>query len=70
MENYKKIGKSSQAKHLRKKKGKWTKLMANGKSRSKSKLDIRKSEQDKSSTEDTRKKWSDFKSAPKEKAII
>lgn len=42
MENYKKIGKSSFAKHLRRSKGKWTKTMANGKSRSMSKLDIKK----------------------------
>jgi hypothetical protein len=42
MEVSKKFGKSSHAKHLRRKKGKWTKTMANGKSRSKSKLDIKK----------------------------
>jgi hypothetical protein len=63
MENYKKIGKSSHAKHLRRKKGNWTKTMANCKSRSKSKLDVKKS------TEDTEEnKWSDFKNALKESA--
>ena len=41
MEEYKKYGRSAFAKHLRRKKGKWTKTMANGKSRSKSKLDIK-----------------------------
>lgn len=44
MEEYKKYGRSAFAKHLRRKKGKWTKTMANGKSRSKSKLDIKKIE--------------------------
>jgi hypothetical protein len=33
MEISKKIGKNSRAKHLRKNKGKWTKRMANSKSR-------------------------------------
>jgi hypothetical protein len=41
MEIYKKYGRSAFAKHLRKTKGKWTKAMANGKSRSKSKLDLK-----------------------------
>jgi len=41
MEEYKKHGRSAFAKHLRRKKGKWTKTMANGKSRSKSKLDVK-----------------------------
>jgi hypothetical protein len=82
MENYKKIGKSSHAKHLRKKKGKWTKTMANGKSRSKSKLDLKKSDKDivqssikkievtiiASAEEAKRKEWSNFESTPKEKA--
>ena len=43
MEPYKKYGRSAFAKHLRRSKGKWTKTMANGKSRSKSRLDIKKS---------------------------
>jgi hypothetical protein len=42
MEIYKKYGRSAFAKHLRRIKGKWTKTMANGKSRSKSKLDVKK----------------------------
>lgn len=63
MEYYKKVGRSAFAKHLRRKKSKWTKTMANGKSRSASKLDVKKS------TENTEeKKWSDFKNAPKENA--
>jgi len=44
METYKKYGRSSLAKHLRKKKGKWTKSMANGKSRAKAKLDLKASD--------------------------
>ncbi len=44
MEENKKFGRSTVlAKHLKKKKGKWTKSMANKKSRSKVKLDTAKS---------------------------
>lgn len=50
MENYKKIGKSSFAKHLRRKQGKWTKTMANGKSMAISKLDIKKFSEEPAST--------------------
>lgn len=42
MEYFKKAGKSTFAKHLRTTKGKWTKRMANSKSRQKMKLDIAK----------------------------
>lgn len=40
MEQSKRFGKSSFAKHLRKKKGKWTKAMANSKSRLKTKREL------------------------------
>jgi hypothetical protein len=40
MEYYKKYGKTSWAKHLRNKKGAFTKPMANKKSRAKSKIDL------------------------------
>ena len=66
MEHYKKIGRSAFAKHLRRKKGKWTKTMANGKSRSISKLDLKKSPAE----DPSEKKWSDFKNAPKENAYF
>lgn len=41
MEHFKKMGKSCFAKHLRKKKSKWTKAMANSKSRLQSKKYLR-----------------------------
>lgn len=41
MEQSKKFGKSSFAKHLRNKKGKWTKQMANSKSRLNYKRDLK-----------------------------
>jgi|GEM_PF-4228860 len=40
MEASKKIGKNSRAKHLRKRKGRWTKRMANSKSRLAAKRDL------------------------------
>lgn len=62
MEYFKKAGRSAFAKHLRKKKGKWTKSMANGKSRSKSKLDLKKTTLD----EIKKLSWSDFQNAHRE----